>query len=112
MSVSYTHLDVYKRQVLLRGRNGQSYRIWDTALQHGGRSLRDTNGLQRGSDKPSVRNASGAVSYTHLDVYKRQDGDIVRVLVTDISNDEDTVQDIVDICNKYDVSLEHVLDVV
>lgn len=40
------------------------------------------------------------------------DGDIVRVLAADISNDEDTVQDIVDICNKYDVALEHVLDVV
>ena len=48
-AVSYTHLDVYKRQVLING-------------------LRDDQ--QQGQQRH--QHAAAAVSYTHLDVYKRQ----------------------------------------
>ena len=51
--VSYTHLDVYKRQ------------LCDLAVYRGGKR---PSGLLLGP----LWNQSGAVSYTHLDVYKRQ----------------------------------------
>ena len=57
MSVSYTHLDVYKRQVLLVSAN----------LQMVMRSIRTRFVLSNGK-----RVSLAPVSYTHLDVYKRQ----------------------------------------
>ena len=56
--VSYTHLDVYKRQVLgiLRdGDNAAAVRLHSVGL-----------------DLETSRQRVIAVSYTHLDVYKRQ----------------------------------------
>ena len=55
-SVSYTHLDVYKRQAMRCGRTPTSWI-----------SLSSTK-----ASKNSARMAPLAVSYTHLDVYKRQ----------------------------------------
>ena len=57
-SVSYTHLDVYKRQLIQRMENntGQltdiNLRIWNQSVKNAGTFT--------------------TVSYTHLDVYKRQ----------------------------------------
>ena len=56
-SVSYTHLDVYKRQG------------WRRASTMAVQSLR--SGLGQGSFRHSQA-TSATVSYTHLDVYKRQ----------------------------------------
>ena len=61
--VSYTHLDVYKRQ-------DTDSRRCDNAV-HGGMALR----LCGISDRSVIMNTADwivAVSYTHLDVYKRQ----------------------------------------
>ena len=63
-SVSYTHLDVYKRQVLRFGfRPGKIYRLALCAFE-----------------------GQYAVSYTHLDVYKRQmqDGLTIRPAITTV----------------------------
>ena len=69
LPVSYTHLDVYKRQV------DRTRPVWlarqarDSHAVHGfGFAFAGLRGLtfRHGS-------AAGAVSYTHLDVYKRQD---------------------------------------
>ena len=62
MAVSYTHLDVYKRQVLVSSTNGvTTYTV----------NLANSNGTVT---KISVNSAGDVVpvSYTHLDVYKRQ----------------------------------------
>ena len=59
-AVSYTHLDVYKRQILLRQdiiSNIENYLCL----------VRSAETLVNDSKKSAV-----AVSYTHLDVYKRQ----------------------------------------
>ena len=58
IAVSYTHLDVYKRQVLLRP--GKAFIIFRRPLLA---EIQKIDGLVDGID---------AVSYTHLDVYKRQ----------------------------------------
>ena len=63
-AVSYTHLDVYKRQI--QDSSGNSS-IDPSELKNGG-SL-----LPLGSDKDhGSHKGYGPVSYTHLDVYKRQ----------------------------------------
>ena len=54
-SVSYTHLDVYKRQVFWRKRDGNS------------------DGAAAASHYVQRRGGALPVSYTHLDVYQRQD---------------------------------------
>ena len=54
--VSYTHLDVYKRQVFLQSDH----------VDGDNRNIRITGFDQRTADE------ADAVSYTHLDVYKRQ----------------------------------------
>ena len=57
--VSYTHLDVYKRQLLAR-----------TAGTDSGHSFFGKSDVSSGAGL--VRHQCGPVSYTHLDVYKRQ----------------------------------------
>ena len=57
-AVSYTHLDVYKRQLLLSG--GQSLFLFRLPL------------IAVAIAYYSETSTISAVSYTHLDVYKRQ----------------------------------------
>ena len=80
--VSYTHLDVYKRQV--RKSRVLPVIVWQNDLRQGsiaGRDAfdrdrvgnRDLLGVLPGTDLDRVGSRrSIAVSYTHLDVYKRQ----------------------------------------
>ena len=58
-SVSYTHLDVYKRQV--KGYENGTREIY----------VADENGPRKLTKDEELSNLD-AVSYTHLDVYKRQ----------------------------------------
>ena len=61
-AVSYTHLDVYKRQTLMTGNApGNDMRFYNERVEA---SRNFAN---------KVWNASRSVSYTHLDVYKRQE---------------------------------------
>ena len=60
VTVSYTHLDVYKRQVVQYG-----------GLAGGGSTLRLVK-AQRHAVVFRGFHSAGPVSYTHLDVYKRQ----------------------------------------
>ena len=64
-AVSYTHLDVYKRQLVFYGKTGRGKTHLATAL-----------GMLAIEQGRSVRFRQTAelvpVSYTHLDVYKRQ----------------------------------------
>ena len=64
VAVSYTHLDVYKRQVLNISYNKEHY-MFDQQHQRNNTVL--FCGLE------SENGCATAVSYTHLDVYKRQD---------------------------------------
>ena len=59
MSVSYTHLDVYKRQIFYHTENPDSTSLDDI----------DRNSV---NDTYYIKASVAAVSYTHLDVYKRQ----------------------------------------
>ena len=63
--VSYTHLDVYKRQVVLRtpATSGNVYHYVQWALE--------VAGVGHVKVFPRVQGVN-TVSYTHLDVYKRQ----------------------------------------
>ena len=63
-AVSYTHLDVYKRQVVRKGTLHASIRAC-------GRS--SPFGRIRPMACTLLRKAAWPVSYTHLDVYKRQE---------------------------------------
>ena len=68
MAVSYTHLDVYKRQLLMRtifSQNG----IVNTLLLNAGIIEK---AIPFWSNTMLARVMVVAVSYTHLDVYKRQ----------------------------------------
>ena len=87
-SVSYTHLDVYKRQAIiaqvdLDGHVGMcldTCHVWDAGYDIVG----DLDGVLDEFDRVigldrlhaihlnDSQNARGSVSYTHLDVYKRQ----------------------------------------
>ena len=81
MSVSYTHLDVYKRQVLA---HPEGYEVMDDVMEvakenaeKSSGSFRVTNSMEDAfKDADIVYPKSWApfkaVSYTHLDVYKRQ----------------------------------------
>ena len=61
-SVSYTHLDVYKRQTLyISAATGQGLPELANAIEE---ILRN--------QKSYIRHTFASVSYTHLDVYKRQ----------------------------------------
>ena len=69
-TVSYTHLDVYKRQVHIitgHARAGKALDIDFEALVRTRGTLVFLMGI---STLPRI--VSGPVSYTHLDVYKRQ----------------------------------------
>ena len=66
-AVSYTHLDVYKRQILLRaGRNILRGQVFDENFLM---SLATLGAFAIGEYPEAV---AVTVSYTHLDVYKRQ----------------------------------------
>ena len=67
MAVSYTHLDVYKRQVLYWA---EEYHIDGFRFDLMG--LLDVDLMNRIRRELDERYGEGAVSYTHLDVYKRQ----------------------------------------
>ena len=60
--VSYTHLDVYKRQPLVH--------VFAYGMS-GGRFISTVNNVSQTSSSPILFGLS-PVSYTHLDVYKRQ----------------------------------------
>ena len=65
--VSYTHLDVYKRQVFLL-----LILAADIRIVYGARvSWKDYNIGQKGTERFAALEEI-PVSYTHLDVYKRQ----------------------------------------
>ena len=70
-SVSYTHLDVYKRQLQHRGArlpDAQPAQVHPSDVEH-----RDAGRLLApGRHWPAGRRGLCPVSYTHLDVYKRQ----------------------------------------
>ena len=71
MAVSYTHLDVYKRQFLSGGVDSSyiaAVLMPDTTCSVGFdyNKFNETNYAAELSDK------LGTVAYTHLDVYKRQ----------------------------------------
>ena len=76
--VSYTHLDVYKRQTWLFSRRENLRRgVWcdgEKIYVNGEEALavRDIK-LPGWHIVEDYMDAIGAVSYTHLDVYKRQD---------------------------------------
>ena len=67
MAVSYTHLDVYKRQVLQQAPHEIGEQI---TVRSDGR-VNAQGLLWRGAEQFAVHTAA-PVSYTHLDVYKRQ----------------------------------------
>ena len=66
LPVSYTHLDVYKRQIVLI--------VLPTMVIAMGDGIRDM-GIHMAANSVEMEDAVGSatsVSYTHLDVYKRQ----------------------------------------
>ena len=72
MAVSYTHLDVYKRQsddgqYLKRSSTDQGYEDTAFSLEIG-----QTSGLVETVNGIFILKRYEPVSYTHLDVYKRQ----------------------------------------
>ena len=66
-SASYTHLDVYKRQIIYESR--------ETSGEN--KIHAEVSELADEQDEGSCDycNRVGSVSYTHLDVYKRQEQD-------------------------------------
>ena len=75
-AVSYTHLDVYKRQVV-NLQHGAAVGVGDVVAkipQEASKTRDITGGLPRVADLFEARKPKdpAAVSYTHLDVYKRQ----------------------------------------
>ena len=69
VSVSYTHLDVYKRQ--LKGRKATSYPSFMEVLSKDGAVTSEDSVVVDGN----ITTSRGPVSYTHLDVYKKQGSD-------------------------------------
>ena len=69
--VSYTHLDVYKRQAV-RARARIEYRLSVDPCQRGSVSCVRPTRRTHGSAGRNRDLGAGPVSYTHLDVYKRQ----------------------------------------
>ena len=89
-AVSYTHLDVYKRQVLevfhnLSSKINLEISYLSTIFKIIGIAYLAEFGAQ-------VCRDAGAVSYTHLDVYKRQElEEYVEVMDEDLADLEDDV---------------------
>ena len=69
-AVSYTHLDVYKRQT--RNHGAPRSDLADQA--DAGAGIGDVVRLRHPPRRARLRRRAGPVSYTHLDVYKRQSG--------------------------------------
>ena len=68
VAVSYTHLDVYKRQVGDGINDSPALSCADVSV-----SMKDSSDIAREVADISLLSSSlSAVSYTHLDVYKRQ----------------------------------------
>ena len=84
--VSYTHLDVYKRQTNPLANGTETYYASPTGAKLAkhiherlvGLGLKD-RGIKQGT-YAVLRNTRMPVSYTHLDVYKRQLKDICGLL--------------------------------
>ena len=77
MTVSYTHLDVYKRQTLGLPMRTGSHRAGQGSPSPGRNPRENSSGKQRHIASVSLpiiytSYGYGTVSYTHLDVYKRQ----------------------------------------
>ena len=69
-AVSYTHLDVYKRQVTAFVSPIRKLANFAEMFSNGFAGLHRFIELM--ATEPSIQDAPDAVSYTHLDVYKRQ----------------------------------------
>ena len=73
ITVSYTHLDVYKRQVagvrIVCAFIDDIYMISDLITQQDDIKVIE---IKMRIQQPAETNSSISVSYTHLDVYKRQ----------------------------------------
>ena len=73
MAVSYTHLDVYKRQDKENVRDMAVRMLKNADLTLATSVYLAEKARQSGSSKVELlRNGTDSVSYTHLDVYKRQ----------------------------------------
>ena len=78
MPVSYTHLDVYKRQVLSDGKSqdnlpyAPSEVAKATVMEYEGKTYITYDNEDHVTDEVTLSPSSEPVSYTHLDVYKRQ----------------------------------------
>ena len=70
-TVSYTHLDVYKRQI--EKKNIGEVEVKDNQIIF-------TDKDQKNIYKTGLMNDPNPVSYTHLDVYKRQEWDMLYIL--------------------------------
>ena len=68
--VSYTHLDVYKRQDQECSHVIQTKQEYETLLDQRDRARREKEEAERAAAREISR--VKPVSYTHLDVYKRQ----------------------------------------
>ena len=68
--VSYTHLDVYKRQGYLK-RSSDRDHVWNRTRYIPSLLFRGLRHLSAPT-RDRTSNRPGSVSYTHLDVYKRQ----------------------------------------
>ena len=78
-AVSYTHLDVYKRQVrdrikILRSEATGQWSIREKNADRSNVKANTTYGTRRMSAYHILEQTLNPVSYTHLDVYKRQTG--------------------------------------
>ena len=84
MTVSYTHLDVYKRQVGDRPAAAVGVGVIHRAVDDVGHRLEAPMRVPRG--------ALGPVSYTHLDVYKRQRLDLLADLGPHVGGPHDRAE--------------------
>ena len=67
ITVSYTHLDVYKRQVVTMGLPKAEEVLREAMAMGADKGILVTDRVLGGADTWAT-----SVSYTHLDVYKRQ----------------------------------------
>ena len=71
-TVSYTHLDVYKRQITARDSLAAHIFLLDNDKNVLIESAENDATISDRSWIEKISGNTGAVSYTHLDVYKRQ----------------------------------------